>query len=216
MALAIPDKGAMRLGAIILAGGRSARMGRAKESLPFRGDTLLGHAAHTLAACCERVVVVARDAAQTLPPLPAGVARTHDAVAGRGPLAGLLAGLRWLARDGAFAPGDAAFVTACDHPFLSGAVVRELADRLGPHDAVVPRADGALQPLCAVYRLAVAAACEALLATDDASPRALAAAVTTLVLDAEHLRGVDPELRFLRDVDTPADYDEARLRRDDG
>lgn len=209
MAAAIPDKVAMRLGAIILAGGRSSRMGRAKESLPFGGDTLLAHVARTLATCCERVVVVARDAAQVLPPLPAGVAHTHDLVAGRGPLAGLAAGLRWLAGAG-FAANDAAFVTACDHPFLGADVVRALAARLGAHDAVIPRAGGVLQPLCAIYRLAVAPACELLLAQPDGAPRALATAVDALALDAEDLRGIDPELRFLRDLDTPADYEAAR------
>jgi molybdopterin-guanine dinucleotide biosynthesis protein A len=206
----MPDKIVMRLGAIILAGGRSTRMGRPKESLPFGSGTLLGNLGTTLAACAHPVVVVARDGAQALPPLPAGVARTHDALPDQGPLAGLAAGMTWLLAQGRLAPTDACFVTACDHPFLTAATVRWLAARLGDDDAVVPQVGEALQPLCAVYRLVVAPRCRHLLAMGVASPRSLALAVRTRIVEADELRTLDPGLRFLRNLNTPADYDEAR------
>ena len=59
----------MILGSIILAGGRSRRMGRPKESLPFAGSTLLGHTVDVLLDCTFPVVVVARDQEQELPPI---------------------------------------------------------------------------------------------------------------------------------------------------
>src|SRR5688572_24971797 len=169
----IPDKVTMRLAAIILAGGRSTRMGRPKDSLPFAGTTLLARTCATLAACAAPVVVVARDAAQELPPLPDDVVRTHDAVADRGPLLGLAAGLRWLATTGGFGPDDAAFASACDHPFLTPAAVRAIAGALGDHDVVMPHAAGFLQPLCAVYRVRVLPAVDELVRAGTVSPRAL-------------------------------------------
>src|SRR5688572_28406934 len=108
----MPDKVAMRLCAIILAGGRSTRMGRAKDSLPFHGNTLLGRVAATLAACAAPVVVVARDPAQTLPPLPAGCELVCDERQEQGSLAGLAAGLRHVQ-----SRADAALLAACDQPF---------------------------------------------------------------------------------------------------
>ncbi|MBM3973550.1 MAG: molybdenum cofactor guanylyltransferase [Planctomycetes bacterium] len=203
----MPDKERMRLGAIILAGGRSARMGRPKEALPFAGAPLLTRIATALAPACEPVVVVARDARQPLPPLPAAVLRTHDDAPGRGPLAGVAAGLRRLAAHG-FASVDAAFVVACDHPFVDAAFARGLAERLGDAEAAMPDVDGRVEPLCAVYRLRCLPRIDALLAAGDAGPSALADAAARV--PAAALRVFDPELRALCDVDTAADYEAAR------
>jgi molybdenum cofactor guanylyltransferase len=207
---AMPDKLAMRLGAIILAGGRSTRMGRPKEWLPFRGDTLLGTLCATLAACTERVVVVARDAAQPLPALPAGVARTHDEHPDRGPLEGLAAGLRFLAGTGGLAADDPAFVTACDHPFVTRAVVMGFAAAVGDHDVAMPELAGTLQPLLAVYRLRALAAIERLLASGTRAPQQLATILPTHRIGEPELRAIDGSLAFLRNVNTPADYDDVR------
>lgn len=204
----MPDKTAMRLGAIILAGGHSTRMGRPKESLPFGNSTLLGTVATTLAHCCELVVVVTRDATQPLPPLPPNVARTHDTLTDRGPLAGLAAGCSWLQHQGLTAT-DAAFATACDHAFVTPPVVTLLAQRLGQHDALIPRNDGHPQPLCAVYRLHIATLIPALLARGESSLRSLLSNIDAQFVDAEELRGVDPGLRSLMDLDTPAAYQRA-------
>lgn len=202
----MPDKDGMRIGAIILAGGRSERMGRPKESLPFHGDTLLGHTVATLRACAAPIVVVAREPSQTLPPLPDDVARIDDEQPGQGPLAGLAAGLRWLRGQRGLADQDPAFVTACDQPFLTAAAVRWLHEQLGPHRLVMPRVGGFLQPLCAIYRLSVLPFAERLLATGKVTPRSLAAAENARVLDEDELRAFDPSLRFLHNVNTPDDY----------
>jgi molybdopterin-guanine dinucleotide biosynthesis protein A len=204
----MPDKERMRLGAIILAGGRSARMGRPKEALPFGGAPLLARIAQALAPACAPVVVVARDDAQELPPLPPGALRAVDGLPGRGPLAGLQAGLRRLAAAG-FGPDDAAFVVACDHPFVDGAFARFLADQMGDADAALPEVGGRSEPLCAVYRLRCLPRVDALLAAGNAGPSALADGHAARVGEAA-LRDFDPALRALRDVDTAADYDAAR------
>ena len=81
--------------AIVLAGGRSSRMGRAKASLDWEGAPLLSRTVATLGAVADRVVVV-RSPGQALPPLPVAVTVVEDARPGRGPLEGLLAGLRSL------------------------------------------------------------------------------------------------------------------------
>lgn len=176
--------------------------------------TLLGTLGATLLGCASPVVVVARDPTQTLPPLPPGIACTVDAVAGRGPLAGLAAGLHWLRTTGGLADTDAAFVTACDHPWLTAAAVQWLAARLGEADVVLPRVDGAVQPLCALYRLAVRDACDRLLAAGEAAPSALLQVHGNRVrmVDTAELRTFDPELRFLANVNTPDEYERARRR----
>ncbi|HEX5051643.1 MAG TPA: molybdenum cofactor guanylyltransferase [Planctomycetota bacterium] len=203
----------MRTGAIILAGGLSTRMGRPKELLPFGDSTLLGHTIDTLRTCATPIVVVTRDAAQALPALPAGVSHTHDEPAGAGPFAGLATGLRWLHEHGGLAAADCAFATACDQPFLTAGAVRWLLDQLGGHDLVMPRVGGFLQPFCAIYRLSVGPVADRLLAAGTSTPRSLATATDARILDEPELRGFDADLRFLQNLNTPADYDRARRER---
>jgi molybdopterin-guanine dinucleotide biosynthesis protein A len=205
----MPDKTIMRVGSLILAGGRSTRMGQSKESLPFLGDTLLGRIAATLLGCTDTVVVVARDRAQVLPPLPAGVLVTADLRPASGPLAALVSGLCFLKERCGLRDGDAVFATGCDAPFLSAAAVQGLVQQLGGTQVAMPRVAGVLQPLCAVYRVGIVAAAESMLARGVDSLRALATAVPARELDEVELRRIDPELRFLRNVNTPEEYQRA-------
>jgi molybdopterin-guanine dinucleotide biosynthesis protein A len=77
--------------AIILAGGKSSRMGRPKALLPFDHEPLIVHIVRTLKSMfAEAVVVAAPD--QELPPLPATVVR--DEVAYQGPVGGIYYGLK--------------------------------------------------------------------------------------------------------------------------
>ena len=202
----MPDKNAMRLGGLILTGGRSQRMGRAKESLPIAGTTMLGRQCATLAACADPVVVVARNAQQLLPELPHGTDVICDRQPGHGPLAAIATGLHRLRDRHGFTDTDAAFVTACDLPYLTSPTVRWLRDRLGEHTVVMPRADGLLQPMAAVLRLAALPHTEQLLANGARTPRSLADSPDALVLEEVELRAHDPELRFLRNVNEPDDY----------
>lgn len=204
----MPDKIAMRLGSLILAGGRSTRMGRPKESLPFGGDTLLGRAIAAIAPACRPIVVVARGD-QDLPPLPPAVERIADASPGEGPLAAIATGLAHLRRAHDFGDDDAAFVVGCDQPFVDAALVAFLRERLGDARLVMPRASGHLQPLCAIWRIGTDGAIDGLLRAAVRTPRRLAEVVATRIVDDTELRAIDPDLRCLQNVNSPTDYERA-------
>ncbi len=199
----------MRLGALILAGGRSVRMGRPKEFLPFGDETMLGRVARQLTAACQPVLVLARDAEQVLPPLPASCSRLADERPDAGPLAGLAIGLRELQERHGFGDDDALLLTGCDLPWLSTAAVGWLLQRLGAADLVMPRAAGTLHPLAAIYRLRTATAVQSALSTGAGTPRALLATCRAAVVDEPELRTFDHELRFLANVNTPAEHSAA-------
>lgn len=205
----MPDKGTMRIGAVILTGGRGTRMGRAKESMPFGGSALLTRVAQNLLGAAQTVIVVTRDAAQGLPTLPAGTRRVSDERPAGGPLAGLSAGLRALQREAGFGPDDVAFVTACDMPFVDGALLRWLLTHLGDHAVLMPRHAGLLQPLCALYRLSVLPRVDELLDEGERTPRTLARLDDAAILEEAEFATFDPNGRTLRNVNTPADYEAA-------
>ena len=80
-----------RIGAIVLAGGRSSRFGRDKLAEIIDGRPLLDHAIDAVRAVATDIVVVV--APGTMLPVPPGVRIAEDPVAFEGPLAGLAAGL---------------------------------------------------------------------------------------------------------------------------
>lgn len=202
--------------AIVLAGGRSTRMGTPKAALEWHGSTLLRRVAGIAARAVDGPVVVVRAPGQALPALPADFELAADAQEGHGPLAGLAAGLA--------AIGDRAqvvYLTGVDVPFLHPAFIHRVLALLGPLDDIaLPRAHGFAQPLAAAYRTAtVASQLRKLLAADpEPGSRALlrrcrVAELAEAVLRADPEVAVhDPLLLSLHNLNAPPDYAEARRR----
>ena len=193
----------LRIGGIVLCGGQSKRMGRPKAWLPFAGELMLPRVIRLMRAVVEPVVVVAAPD-QELPPLPAEVFVVRDEEKGRGPLQGLSAGLHAL-----MDRTDAAYASSCDVPFLNPAFMRRMIELLGDRRICVPHVDGFHHPLAAVYRVAVVDAVDRLLAENRLRPVFLFEAESTRIVLAEELRDIDPELKTLRNLNTPEDYDAA-------
>jgi molybdopterin-guanine dinucleotide biosynthesis protein A len=184
---------------IVLAGGRSSRMGRSKASLEWHGSTLLRRVAGIVGREAGPVVVV-RAAGQALPSVPPGVRVVEDAREGRGPLQGLLAGLE------ALGPGvEVAYVSSVDVPLLHPRFVRRAIAAAGPGaDAAVARVAGRPHPLAAAYRTAAALpAVAALVAEDRLRAGELLDRLRVTWLDADPADG-------LSDLNAPADYAAAR------
>src|SRR5690349_629710 len=96
---------------IVLCGGKSSRMGRPKALLPFGPELMLQRVVRILSTVVAPIVVVAaRD--QELPSLSGDVLPARDEREGRGPLEGLLAGMKELARRGCTAD-LAIYATSC-------------------------------------------------------------------------------------------------------
>lgn len=205
----------MRSAAIVLAGGRSTRMGRPKAWLEWHGSTLLRRAAGLAGRAVDGPVVVVRAPGQRLPALPPDVECVDDARPGRGPLEGLAAGLRALG-----ARADAAFVCGVDAPLLHPALVRAVLRALdgGDHDVALPHAGGHPQPLAAAYRTRVAPTVAEQLAADRRGARDLLARLRVLTLHPADLladpalAAHDPALDSLASLNDPAAYAAARAR----
>jgi molybdopterin-guanine dinucleotide biosynthesis protein A len=199
----------LALAAIVLAGGRSRRMGVDKAHVVVGGEPMLVRVVRSVGAAAAPLIVVAA-ADQSLPDLPAGIEVVRDARPDRGPLEGLRAGLRALAaREGLV---EAAFLCATDMPLIVPELpLRLLAlwreQRRSP--ALVVATQGLLQPLLGVYATAVLPEVEAQLETDDRSLKALVALVGAAVADEAALLGgvelaaADPRLESLVGVNTP-------------
>jgi len=208
--------GSSLVAGIVLAGGRSVRMGAAKAGLEWHGSTLLRRTAGVVARGVDGPVVVVRAPGQGLPALPPAVEVIDDPVAGRGPLQGIASGLAAVA-----GRAPIALVCAVDLPLLHPAFLRRVARELRADaalDVALPVALGHAQPLAAAYRTTLVPRITGLLDAGRLRPGMLFERSRVLTLDETALladpllAAVDPRLDSLCNVNTPEEYREARAR----
>ena len=176
--------GALR--GLVLAGGRSTRMGRDKAVLAYHGRDQLQVAFELLGEVAGPNFVSVR-ADQTSDPLRARYAQVIDGTLGVGPVAGILAALRTR-------PAAAWLVLACDLPFLDASTLRALiAGRDPSRVATAFRSayDGLPEPLCAIWE----PQCEPLLAdfvaADGRCPRKFLLAHAARIIDLPRSNALD-------------------------
>ena len=194
------------LTAVILAGGQSRRMGADKALLRLAsgGPTLIERVVAAAQAVADDVVIVAEDAGR-LPPL--AMQTVPDAIAGAGPLAGLVAGF-------AAARHPDILALACDLPYLSVPLLRWMVTLPRTWDALVPcrsNDDGEVgwEPLHALYTRACLAPMRAALDRGDRQVTAFFPAITVHALTVDAMRPYDPAGRSTWSVNTPDAWAEA-------
>ena len=181
---------------LILAGGRSRRMGRDKAWLPWGPTTLIERTLEVLRPIMDEVIVVVSEAGP-FRRLPVRV--VEDEVPGAHALGGLYTGLR-------SATTNLCFACGCDAPFLQPAVIHALRDLADGYDGVIPCDAGRLHPLHAIYRTTITPVVSAQLCAARWDVAALAGRVRTRVVDVDALAcGADARLSLFN-VNTPADY----------
>jgi molybdopterin-guanine dinucleotide biosynthesis protein A len=183
---------------LVLAGGRSTRMGRDKAALDWEGRPALERAFELLAACCEHAFVSVRPD-QAGDPLRAALPQIVDGEAGSGPIAGIAAAQ-------AAHPQAAWLVVACDLPFVDAATLSELLLRRDPlrlATAYRSAHDGLPEPLCALWEPASRVPVLEFIAAGRHCPRKFLIQYGAALIDLPHPQALD-------NVNTPADLHAAR------
>ena len=184
------------LAAVLLAGGKSRRMGCDKALLRLGGRPFALLLAERLQELTDQVLLSANEpSAYSFLGLPA----VTDLYPGCGPMAGVHAALRHTAR-------SMMLVLACDLPGATSRLLRSLIGCAAGFDAVVPvTSDGLLHPVCSLYRRSCLPVIEEKLRSGENQMLGL--------LDSRQLRvrrlssgeGGFSDVELL-DVDTPEDY----------
>ncbi len=192
---------------LVLVGGRSSRMGQDKALLPFGGRPLVQRVAMAVARACRPVWIVGGGGAagEGHPCRDLGFPLIRDRFKGRGPAAGLHAGL--LASETLWN-----FVCACDLPFMSPRVI-EVLKRYAvgtKYDAVAATAGGGRwEPLVACYSRLALGAVEPLLSRGNPSLSDVLGRVRVRTVSREELERVDPDGRAFLNLNTPEEYQRA-------
>ncbi|MCH2202498.1 MAG: molybdenum cofactor guanylyltransferase [Fuerstiella sp.] len=193
------------VGAVVLCGGRSERMGTDKSLLLIEGRPFLSHICSVINSHFQQTVVVAADG-QRLPELPGNVSIVRDSLPNAGPLAGLLTGLE---RSADQCPElTRIWLGCCDAPFVNLPVIDRLLAADCDSDAVVVQHEDCVQPFGGVYRTGIQEVVASLVERGDRRLSSLPGALRTRIIDSGTLRDLDPELEFLRNVNTQQDYEQ--------
>ncbi|HEY5513525.1 MAG TPA: molybdenum cofactor guanylyltransferase [Geomonas sp.] len=185
---------------VILAGGRSSRMGSNKALLPYRGGRFIEAIHRQFCELFEEVLLVTNTHEQYsfLP-----CRKVADIYPGVGALVGLHAGLHHSTTAHIFA-------VACDMPYLNSALIRRLASLRDRADVVIPQGDRGLEPLHALYGKGCLAAMEQALTGDRRRIVSFFPAVRVCNLSREEVAELDPGFDSFKNINTPSDYFELR------
>jgi len=196
----------VRIAGYVLAGGGSTRFGSDKARAEIGGKPMVVRMCELLRSVLGEITVVA--APEKYADL--GLPIVADGWPGEGPLGGIITALR---TTGARAVGrEWNLILSCDMPFLTRQWMEFLAGRAAKNAAqvVVPKSDYGLEPLCACWRTDSA---DTLQAAFDGGVRKVTEAlkrVSTEVLDEADWKRFDSAGRLFWNMNTPADYEEAR------
>lgn len=180
------------ISAVILAGGRATRLGGIdKRSIVVEGEPIFVRQTRVLAPLVTEILVSAPHDAE-------GYRTVRDVAGAVGPLAGIAAALGavrtpWL------------FVAAGDMPNISAPLVSLMIEHASG-DAVGVRIGGRSEPLVCLLRVTPArTAIGELLAAARFKASGLLDALAVTWLSEAAVRAIDPSLKSLRNINTPAD-----------
>ena len=187
---------------VLLAGGKSRRMGTDKRFLTVGERPLLERSCTVLSQIFERVCIVI---AQDSPPLEAQIQVLRDLIPSSGSLGGMYTGLQQAAT-------PYIFLAACDMPFIHEGLIQYMVGQKDDVDIVLADWNGRPQPTHAVYNRNCQAVVEELIRSGDLKLQRLLAnpSLRVRLVTEDEIREIDPDGRSFLNVNTPSDLVRAR------
>jgi molybdopterin-guanine dinucleotide biosynthesis protein A len=186
---------------VLLAGGKSRRMGEDKRYLVVGEQTLLERSLGVLRSMFHEVLVVI---AQDSVPLDIDARVVRDLVPDCGSLGGVYTGLTQ-------ATTPYIFAVACDMPFLNQAVITQFTNRRDTADIVMARLATRLHPMHALYGKGCLPAMEQMIVARQLKIQELVshASLRVQYVTEADLLSIDPSWRSFHNVNTPEDLEAA-------
>ncbi|HYW96857.1 MAG TPA: molybdenum cofactor guanylyltransferase [Bacteroidales bacterium] len=181
---------------ILLAGGKSRRMGRNKAFMRYKGEELYQYPLAVLRDFSNDIIV---SAPSGMFPHPFPFTVVPDEIPQKGPLGGIYTCLKKVNY-------EKAVILSCDIPFISSAFIRTLLDVQGEADVVAGTdANGKVQPLAAIYSSRLWPLMKKQIEENNLKMHDLLMLAGAKLIDAGHL-GFNPDHLFFN-VNDRADFD---------
>jgi len=187
---------------IILAGGKSRRMGENKAFAEIGGVRLVDRTIALFRDLFDEIILVTNEPSDYL---DLDVTIVTDIIPGKGALGGIYTGLF-------FARSDRVFAAACDMPFLNRSFIMWMMETSADCDVLVPAPADGLQPLHAVYSRRCLPAIKKLIDDERLQIRLFYKRCRTVEISESVLRSFDPEAIMFLNINSPDDLEQARLR----
>jgi len=193
----------MKVGAILLAGGESSRLGVDKAWLKIEGETLLQRAVSNL-DFLESEIVIVTAGGRPLPEVKSTskLKEVEDVAFGRGPLRGIYTGLT-------YSTCQYNFTSACDMPLVNKNLVKHMIDQALGYDIVIPQLGEYYEPLHAVYSRSCLETIEDLLTNGELKIDKMLARLKVNYVQQEEVDRFDPRHLSFFNINRPADVEEA-------
>jgi len=185
---------------VVLAGGRSSRLGMDKSFIYVNGRPLIEQVIARLASLSDEVIIVTNSPEKYS---HLGARLVGDVYPGKGALGGIYSGLR-------AATHTYSLVVACDMPFLNPALLRYMVFLACEHDVVIPRIGGLPEPLHAIYSKNCLEPIDRLLARGGLKIIDFFPEVRVRYIEEDEVDVLDPQHLSFFNVNTPGDLEEMK------
>lgn len=189
--------------AAILAGGKALRMGGVNKALlTINGKSIIEWEIAVLDEIFSETIIITNtpEKYEFL-----GKPLFRDIVPDKGSLGGIYTGL-------VRSENQYCFFVPCDMPFLNKKIINVLLANLEGHDVVIPKINGYLEPMHAIYSKKCLPFIELLLASNDLKIKHLFDEVDTYEVPESCIRKFDPDFDFIMNVNTPDDLEAANRK----
>jgi len=188
---------------IILAGGKSLRLGQSKALQVIGGKSLIQWVVDRLAILSTEIIIATAHG-EAIPCSSAVRIRTvADIYPGKGPLVGIYSGL-------IASSSPRAIIVGCDTPFLSVGFLKHMTRISSTFDAVVPRIKNEVEPLCAVYSKSCLVHIQELVGQNELRIDRLFGMVKVRYVEEDEINSFDPEHLSFFNINNQGDLDRAR------
>ncbi|MDE0688716.1 MAG: molybdenum cofactor guanylyltransferase [Candidatus Poribacteria bacterium] len=195
---------------VILAGGKSRRMGENKALMRLGDNSLIGHVIHRMCLVTNELLLITNSPAEYA---HLDVPMHGDILLGTGALGGIYTGLKR-------ASHNTVLCVACDSPFVEPKLLTYLVSVLGEYDAVMPYTHReihashndvqiTLQTLCAAYSKRCLPIIKSMLRDSELRVHALQERAHIKRVSPEVWQAFDPEGMSFFNINTPEDFESA-------
>ena len=190
---------------IILAGGKSTRIGAHKPQLKIGKSHLIDRVLDTLSQFTSSILIVTTgDQVDPAKSATQGARWVKDIYPGKGPLGGIYTGLM-------HAETGYSLVVGCDMPFLNIGLIKYMIDGTSGFAAVAPKIGWMIQPLHAIYSKGCVPSIEALIREDQLQIIKLFNLVNTRYVTEKEIDQFDPDHLSFLNINTEGDLLKAEV-----
>lgn len=194
----------METSCIVLAGGKSLRLGYDKVLETIGNTSLLERVISRVSLLSSEVIIVTANEPTNLELVDYPKLRIlSDIYPGKGPIGGIYTGL-------ATSTSFYNLIVASDMPFLNQDLLHYMIQLSANFDLVVPRVNNLVEPLHAVYTKSCLAPIEQMMKQDKLSVNQLFSLVKTRYVEAEEIERFDFKHLSFYNINTKADLKRAR------